>query len=340
MNRPANVLVAALLHAAERSDKKLALTDLEQRLLEAVAPYLPAGELGGVGRVYREAVSRGPVEFLPEEVTSLPLETGYSLADFRAAVPGIAEHTITQPNVRVVDLSALGDDEPVNNEAFSEAMAEYGRGTTIVTSSAAQQDAGVASVNARVRMFAFQSIRGSDEVGADEIYWAVASGSDLQAERSFKTQDFGDCYLYHWKDFPAGTYLFDGQMDQHVSCEIQCWERDGSPGEFYDGLRSALKDFAEWAIDLSVDLTKAGDDDAKKAAGWTAFFAIGAGLLNAILGWFINNDDFVSEQSIGFTRAGLAALAARPRGIATYTFNGGTEGAFDLELKWEGGAIG
>ncbi|MFE9400138.1 hypothetical protein [Streptomyces flavidovirens] len=36
------------------------------------------------------------------------------------------------------------------------------------------------------------------------------------------------------------TYAFIGPVDQHLSTEFQCWEKDDSPGSFYDGLRAAL----------------------------------------------------------------------------------------------------
>ncbi len=75
---------------------------------------------------------------------------------------------------------------------------------------------------------------------------------------------------------------------------------------------AGAKDFAEWAVDASSDMTEADDDDAKKAAGWAALLGIAAGLINAILGWATNDDDLVCERTIGFDRAALYAMRDRP----------------------------
>ncbi|WP_143073698.1 hypothetical protein [Actinokineospora terrae] len=336
MNRPANVLVGALLHAADRRARGLEPTDLEQRLLDLVGAYLPADELAAFGGAYRDAVARGPVDVLPESITAVPPETGYGLEDLRAALPAIEEHVIAQPNVRVVDVTALDEDAQIDDEEFAAALVEYGRGTTILTGAPGRQTPGAgttAALPVQLRMHAFHCQRESGEATRDEIYWALASGSDGRAKTSHKTREYGATSTGDWHTFDANTFLFNGSVEHYVSCEVQCWEADDSSGGFYNSLRAALGDFAEAALDLSVRIAEAGDNESKKAAGWAAFLAIGAGLLNAILGWLTNDDDLVVERSFGYDRAALVALSARPNREFALLFDGGGGGRHNLFLR-------
>jgi hypothetical protein len=165
----------------------------------------------------------------------------------------------------------------------------------------------------------------------------VGAGSDKQAKKSFTTKEYKDTDNGTWHhfdyDYNAGeTYVFIGPVDQHLSTEFHCWEADGSPGGFYDDLRGALADFAEWAIDTSVDLTEAGGDETEKGAGWAALLGLAAGLINAILGWLTNDDDLVCERTIGFDRAGLYALRNLPGREGYWNFDGGGGGHHRLYL--------
>jgi hypothetical protein len=338
MNRSSNLLFGVLLHAAARQDKGLPLTDLEQRLVDTVTKRVPAAELPAFGQAYREACARGAVAVLPEAITSRPLESGYSSADLKAALPELAAEICAQPNVQIIDVSKanLAGSETFDSEEFTAALGEYGRGVTILTGPPPAADTqGV--LNVRVRMLKFECVQESGEVGKDEIYWGVSAGSDKQDKKSFTTREYGsvrtDTVHQFDYDYNAGeTYPFIGPVDQHLSVEFQCWEADHSSGGFYNDLRAALKDFAEWAADTSGDMTEAGDDDAKKAAGWAGLLALGAGLLNAILGWITNDDDLVCERTIGFDRAGLYAMRDRPDHKNYWHFNGGDGGYHHLYL--------
>ncbi|MGK5544969.1 hypothetical protein ACSNOH_09575 [Streptomyces sp. URMC 127] len=334
MNRPGNILVGVLLHAAARFGEGLPLTDLEQRLIDRVSKLLPAEELPGFGKVYREACAGGPIAMLPEAITSLPLEKGYGRADLDAALPALTQEINAQPNVRIIDVSRLTKDGPVDTEEYTAAMAEYGRGTTILTAPPQAADP-QGLLNVRLRMMKFKCVRESGEVGRDEIYWAVGAGSDTIAKKSFTTREYGATSTGDWHTFDYDynnnqTYVFVGTVDQYLTTEFQCWEADDSSGGFYNSLRGALEDFAEWAADTSGNLNEAGDDQAQKSAGWAAWLAIGAGLLNAILGWLTNDDDLVHERSIGFTRAALIRL--RDMGGNYYNFDGGGGGYHHLYL--------
>ncbi|WP_030724051.1 hypothetical protein [Streptomyces sp. NRRL F-2580] len=336
MNRASNLLVGVLLHAAARQDKGLPLTDLEQRLIKTATTLLPEKELPAFGQAYRDACARGAVPVLPEAITSRPLENGFSKADLKAALPALAKEICAQPNVQIVDVSKQ---DVADSEEFAAALGEYGRGVTILTGPRPAADTqGVLDV--RVRMVKFDCVRESGEIsGSDEIFWAVGAGSDKQGKKSFVTREYGgtdviDVPTEFDYDFNAReTYAFSGPVDQHLSVEFQCWEADDSSGGFYNDLRGALKDFAEWAVDTSVDMTEAGGNETEKAAGWAALLGIAAGLLNAILGWATNDDDLVCERTIGFDRAALYAMRNRPDDQNYWHFNGGGVGYHYLYLS-------
>lgn len=329
LNRPANVLVAALLHGADRQAKGKKLTDLEEQLLQVVSQFLPEGEFGGFGRAYREAVGRGSVAVLPESITSLSVDRGYGLLDLNAALPAISAEVMAQPNVRVVDASA---GEAVETEEFVSALETYARGTTIVIGGAGSL-AGQDDFHAVLRLAEFECVKESAEVGKDEIFWGLSAGSDRQT----KPESFSTTREYSTSTgsvHPMDVDLFRGPMNQSLGCEIQCWEADNSQSDFYHGLRDALKTFAEKAIDVSVELSQ--DDETEKAAAFAALAAIGAGLLNALLGLFINTDDLVCERSFGFTRLGLAELALSGTKKQDLTFDGGGGGRHILRIQWAG----
>ncbi|MFF1498170.1 hypothetical protein [Streptomyces sp. NPDC058304] len=340
LNRASNLLVGVLLHAAARQDKGLPLTDLEQRLIKTATTLLPEKELPAFGQAYRDACARGPVPVLPEAITSRPLENGFSKADLKAALPALAKEICAQPNVQIIDVSKhnLADTETFDGQEFAAALGEYGRGVTILTGPRPAADTqGVLDV--RLRMTKFDCMRKSGEFsGSDEIFWAVGAGSDKQGKKSFVTREYGnvdvdDLPAEFDYDYNAGdTYAFIGPVDQHLSVEIQCWEADDSSGGFYNDLRGALKDFAEWAVDTSADMTEAGDDETKKGAGWAALLGIAAGLINAILGWATNDDDLVCERTLGFDRAALYALRNLPDGGGYWNFDGGGVGHHRLYM--------
>ncbi|SHH06311.1 hypothetical protein [Streptoalloteichus hindustanus] len=336
-NRSGNILLGALLHAGARLEAGLTLTDLEQHLVQLVSTYVPVPELRAFGRAYSEALAAGPVPALPETVTRRSVESGYSLAEFTDNLPTIGQQVLAQPNARVVDLGALAPDEPIDDDAFTTALADHGRGLTIVTGPPVPDASTLAALTVRLRMDRFHCVRESGESGRDEIYWAVGAGSDTTARKSFTTREYGavstgdtETFDYSYGD---KTYIFNGTVDQHLTAEIECWEADHSSGGFYNDLRSALSDFARYAARASSELTTAGDNETARAAAWAAFMSVGASLLNAILGWLTNDDDLVCERSIGFTRAGLLALAARPNNEDVWHFNGGDGGYHKLYLR-------
>ncbi|MFJ7148305.1 hypothetical protein ACIQVT_08890 [Streptomyces sp. NPDC100445] len=335
MHRPGNILFGVLLHAAARLDQGLPLTDLEQRLITQAGKYMPAQELPSFGRIYRDACARGSIAVLPQAITNVPVETGFSSADLTAALPALTREINAQPNVRVVDVSKLAEGEPVDSEEYIAAMARYGRGITVLD--APQQESNLKGLlDVHMRMDRFYCVReSSGEIGADEIYWGVSAGSDTTAKKSFRTRVYDSVHTdeIHKFDYVyrQQTYVFSGTVDKHLSAEFQCWDEDSSPGDFLDKLRTALSDFAEHAVDTSIEMTKYNGNQAKKAAAWATLLGIGAGLLSALLGLFENPDDLVHERSIGFSREYLLNLQQVEENF--WHFDGGDGGYHKLTLK-------
>jgi hypothetical protein len=330
LNRPGNLLYGVALHAAARLDKGLPLTDLEERLVGLVSEIVPdKAEIAALGRVYREATARGAIDFLPEQITSRPLELGYSSADLKADMPAIVEAMRAQPNVSIVDLGKHDPAQPIDSDEFTAAMGEYGGGVTLFTSSEGNDtQTGLWLVN--IRLDKFQCHRKSGEVDRDEIYWGLSAGSDATRKQSSTTREYGSIQQATWATFDGGTYLFSGLVNNHLTAEIECWEADHSPGSWYTALRNGLADIAEWAIDKAVAMTEAGDNDTEKGAAVLALFAIGTGIINWILGFFTNDDDLVTRRTFGFDHAALRKQSIQAPGVVWFNFDGGDGGMHRL----------
>lgn len=343
LNRPANLLYGVALHAAARLDKGLPLTDLEERMIGLVSELVPEkDEIAALGRVYREATARGAIDVLPEQITSRPLEVGYSFADLKADMPAIVEALRAQPNVNIVDLSKRDPAQPIDSDEFIAALAEYGGGVTVLTSSGGNdtqagplgpQPGQGGTVNVKMLLNKFQCNRESGESGRDEIYWGLSAGADTTGKRSSTTREYGSISTGSWATFDNATQLFNGNVRKHLTIEIECWEADASPGSWYTGLRSGLADIAEYAIDKAVAMTEAGDNETAKGAAVVALFAIGLGILNWLLGFFTNDDDLVCRRTLGYDLAALRSFSAKPGGIDWWDFDGGGGGRHRLYIQ-------
>ncbi|WP_189554791.1 hypothetical protein [Streptomyces lavendofoliae] len=335
LNQPGNILAGAMMHAAARQEQDLELTDLEQQLLNLLGQYLPEEEIPAFGRVYREAAALGGIDIFPEQITGRSIESGYSLADFAADLPALSEKIMAQPNVRVVDVSKVAEGETFDTEEFTAAVGEYGRGITLHTSSA-MDGMRAAPTPVRLHLHQFKCKDESNEGSPDdEIYWGLSAGSDTGVRQSGRTRTYTNIDAGEMHRIDSGTYLFNGTVNQYLTAEVMCWEEDHSGPDWMQALRRGLADFAYAALDLAARLQEAGGDDAKQAAGWVAFAAVAAGILEWILSWWTNNDDLVAEHVLGYTRGSLIEQSVRPwGGELWYDFNGGgSEGWQHLSIR-------
>lgn len=83
-------------------------------------------EIAACGRVYAQVSARATAGLFPEQIAARPVETPYSLEDLRADLPVLAGEILAQPNVNIVDVTTLGADGVVDDEAAVAAMVEYG----------------------------------------------------------------------------------------------------------------------------------------------------------------------------------------------------------------------
>lgn len=225
-----NLLTAALLRAAERLDAGEELTGLEERLVGVLRIVVPDEEITAFGRVYREAVAQGAVGCLPKAVTSRSAVSGYAMADLIADLGEAAPQILAQPNVNIVNVADLVEaGGSVDSQEFVAALGEYGSGATVVTGPELPAAQGAGRLTARLRLTRFYCERSTGDTvfgPADEIYWVTAAGADSRDKKTFTSQEFGSINTGSGRDFPAGTYLFNGGVQRTVISNIECWERD------------------------------------------------------------------------------------------------------------------
>ncbi|WP_274558066.1 hemopexin repeat-containing protein [Streptomyces spiramyceticus] len=338
LSRGSNLLTGVLLHAAARLDEDLELTDLEQRLVNSLRRVLPDEEIAAWGREYKEQVAaRGSVDLFPAAIADLPVKTGFALADLVAAVPGLAEEILAQPNVAVIDVSQPPGPDGYDTQEFTTAQAEYGTAVTILTGPPLPQELRAAPIPARLRLSRFRCERqATDSIfnPANEIYWVTSAGSDTGAKTTYDSGVFNDIYTGSQRTFDGDAYLFNGSVRHNLTWHIQCWEQDDSDTAFYRDLRKGLEDIAEYCIDAAVQLTEDGDDDAEGGAGLGALIALAAALLAWLVGLITNQDDMVRERTYGMDKRALYALLNQPGREDWWSFDGGANGRHKLWIQW------
>ncbi|MFD5936467.1 hypothetical protein [Streptomyces sp. NPDC060333] len=257
----------------------------------------------------------------PDVVGRLAVQDPYTLADLSRDLTALLPGILAQPNVNIIDVTTLAEGEPVDSEAFLEGMAATGSGATVLTAPSSQEkeETFALVLPAHLRMKSFTCVRSTDDQwnGSDEIYWVGAAGADTNARATYSSPEFGDVDTGESRDFPAGSHVFSGELDQNLLVNIQCWEKD--QGDVFAELRKALRSVADTCARAAVSIMQNGE---KPEAALAAIIAVVAGLIDWLLGWLTNDDDLVGERSIAYTRAGLAALNGRETTL-DFTGSGG-----------------
>ncbi|MFF3343668.1 hypothetical protein [Streptomyces flavidovirens] len=329
LSRGQNVLVAAMLHAAARLDAEQPLTDLEQRLVDALRVVVPDEEICAFGREYQDGAAHAKAELFPQAVSRLPVEAGYGMTDLVADLSGMAEEIVAQPNVSIVDVTTVAEGESLDSPEFVAAQEEYGTGAMVLTGPPLDDAARSGAMQVRLQMTRFKCVRATGDTALgprDEIYWVAAAGADSRDKKTFSSQEFGSLTSGSWRDFPAGTVLFSGQVQQTVLTNVECWERDD--GGIWRELQKKLAELAETCVDAAVDIVENGE---KEDASLAVVIAIVAALLSLLLEWLINDDDLVGERSVALNRRALVALAAQPDREDHWNFS--ANGHYQLYLR-------
>ncbi|MCX5450235.1 PLL family lectin [Streptomyces nigrescens] len=337
-NRSSNILIETALHAAARLSEGLVLSDLEQQLVDQMARIVSVEEVAEYGKLFKDAP--GTAEFFPAGVERIPLERSYSLADYAADQEVLVRDALAQPNVNTIDLSSLPEGEPLDSldsEEFIAAMGEHGSALTLVTAPRSAEETMPATFT--LKPHKFMSVDGSDEIGADEFYWAAGAGSDEAARREYRSGVFGSMYTGNTRSFGGSDILFHGPVDRFCFIDIEAWEEDS--GGIFHQISKYLYQVSDKALEAAERGQASGipDDNAQAGAGALALF----GFVTKFVGWlfslFENKDDFVAHRSLGFTREALVALSkvpggvGWPAGLAVYEFNGGKEGHLRLWIR-------
>ncbi|MFC6635740.1 hypothetical protein [Microbulbifer taiwanensis] len=301
-----NFLMGLALHACARSNEGLKLSGLEQLLFTGLKRLLPADELAEMGRVYEQARARGAAAF-PAEVTRLAVSDSYGGADFRGDLVSLGERVLLQPNCSVVDMASLPQGAELDSPEFITAMREQGCGLTVVVDSTQPRSQLVPPPDdVTVRLRYFDCIKGTGDSffgPSDEIYWGCGTGSDAQSVTEYFSPEFGNVDAGDRRNFSADTFLFNGGFRRTLMVDIQCWEKDR--GGFWNDVRNALADIAEYCADGASDIIDNGD---KEDAALGAVIAIVSALMGALLDLILGSDDLIQHRTIAINRTVLQRL--------------------------------
>ncbi|WP_336324036.1 hypothetical protein [Streptomyces lavendofoliae] len=334
LSRGGNALVGASLHAAARKTNGMELTGLEQLLVDVMGSVLAEEEVAQFGRIYEKEASAPAVsELFPDFLAGRELTDGFSVEDLVAEFPRIGAEIAAQPNASLVRLDKLAPDEPLDSEEFIEALATYGGGITVVMGA----DDDSPGINWWTRLEVgllfrdFWCRRRSGEVGKDEIYWTSSAGSDAGAKKEYTSGEFGSVVTGSHKFFPAGSYLFKGEVRKWLTCNVAVWEADHSGDGWYNDLRRGLRQVSDYCFKASEDL-ESNTGEYEGSSAWFSLVGLVAKLFDWLMGLLTNEDDLVKERSFGFTHTALMAIPGRP---VEWDFNGGGGGHHGVKIIGE-----
>ncbi|KAF7872763.1 uncharacterized protein EAF02_008834 [Botrytis sinoallii] len=387
-----STLFTATLHAVSRRSQGRDLSSLERQLVDALEVYANPSEMIKYGEIYREnkatALSLGNTIF-SASVLEMDESTPYTdedlIRDARAALPEI----LANPANSIVDISSVADGYYVerkyaNDDDGTTPVGGSGGGVTVFTSGPEEEKYEPKEITAenldaraieltsttnlyQISMNRFKCLQAqSDSVfgSRNEIFWAIASGADSGAQKSFKTGEYGSVSTGTQVPF-SGVDFFIGDIQNHLAGHIECWEADDSSSNWYDEMNKALKSMAGFAssmeypfapfqtrffnqqmptsqnptVDAAVNAAEA--DDWGDATGGTgtgaailALTALFATLLGDLTMFIKNDDDFIQKHDIAFTKAALdSIISTKPNGELSLVFDGGIQG----KHEWQNG---
>ncbi|MGW1520742.1 hypothetical protein [Streptomyces sp. NPDC002287] len=333
------LLYGVMLRAAARRAAGHELSDLETQMVEFFQPFASAEEIDELGRVFTEEQSVHALAMFPQVLNARGLEQGYAYTDLLEDLPGLRAEVAAEPYLNLVDLDRVEEGQPLDSAPFVQALADYGRGVTLVTASAHRPDARATSKpeQVAVELKAFSCKRASNELGSDEIYWALSANSDKNSRREGVTREYGSVNAGSYRNFDAGTYLFHGQVDKFMTAHIICWEADHSPDSWHSEMARTVRKISDILFLMADKLAEYGGHfpvpeyhdmiDYVELAGMIAMVI--AGLIDL----FTNHDDQVLERTFVFDRAAIGKWANDFNAITNWEFDGGSDGHHTLIAK-------
>ncbi|MER6951888.1 hypothetical protein ABT294_48535 [Nonomuraea sp. NPDC000554] len=344
----ANVVFGAMLHAADRLRQGEQLTELEDRLLQALRVVVSEEEIKDWGRIYRETVSaRGTLVGVPEVITSRPVSEGYDFADLVKDLPAVAEEWMAQSNAALITPEALASGEDFDSPEFIEGMREWGFGVTVPavlttpgngqTTQEPAQDGERAEPVYRVKLefenFHVHRVVGDGWPGTrDEIRWISCGSSDRSRAVPFLSEEFGGDTatagktpaFHQWK-----RTVFDGVTSVGLVLNVACWEWDtgdgnnNSIGEKLRGMNENIFTNTAWSVLSAIS----------PSALLGFLMDITSMVLTAIS--LIARNDLSSTRTLFLNQETLAVLSRR--GSSQWHFNG--DGHHELKVKYTGSTV-
>lgn len=360
----ANPMFAAALHAASRDANGAELSPMEARLVRMLKTFATDEEVAGYGKMYTETKDQAGKGTLSGTIFSgvalnMNADTPYTDEDMVADAKAMASDFLAMPENKIIDITTI-DTECTDSTEYMEALTGAGNGVTVFSAPdieekksepvhAEKEETGsvtpnvsnrndITSTVAEIKLVLkrFKCHRKQDDSvfgPKNEIYWAVASGSDVRDEKNFKTDEYGSVESGDVRQMDL--VYFQGAIQYHFAGHIECWEADDSAGGFYNKLVQTLKDISKFSIDAAVRANETDDwgDEygaTGKAVAILSLVALCGTLVAALLEWLTNDDDLVFRRELAFTYPALVAWSKRSNGELSFMFDGGHQGKHEL----------
>ncbi|TGO84792.1 hypothetical protein BPOR_0465g00060 [Botrytis porri] len=336
-----NPMFTAALHATPRDARGAELSPIEARLVRMLKIFATDEEVAEYGNMYTKNKAQAGKGTLSGTIFSgvslnMDEDTPYNKVDMVADAKAMTGDFLTMPENKIIDITTI-DAECADNPEYMEALTGAGSGITVLvapkleeeekkpmqddeegqsstTSISPNSDAVANTVSDyRLVLERFKCHREQHDGFAstrNEIYWALASGSDVRYKQNFKTGEYGAVESGNVRQM--GLTYFEGAVEEHFAGHIECWEADDSGDSFYNRMVQTLKDILDFSIEAAVNATAAddwGDECGSTGKGAAILALIGTcgRLVAALLEWLTNDDDLVFRRVFAFTEPALAA---------------------------------
>lgn len=345
---PQKLLLGAMLRAAERSNKGMKLSALEERLISTLSTLTTAEDVPQYGTAFSKARSSGDLRSAgySESVCQLDINQPYTDDVLQRDAQAMAETMLAQPNNKIIDVNDM-DGGCIDTEESSDAMAAAGYGVTIFDAPKTPQADTFSSFaighasRCKLILQRFKCHRRNNDSAfgpRNEIYFATAAASDLGEKCTLKTDVYGEIDHGSERTFKQPSALFSGEFDKLVDGHIEIWEHDDGGSEWLAKMRSILAETAEWCVGKAVEAVNNDDNldadsELSKAGAIMALAGICIGLFNALIGWIKNDDDQVAKQTFAWTKRGLKEFLKKPNKSFSMMFDGGKMGKHELWIS-------
>ncbi len=206
----------------------------------------------------------------------------------------------------------------MDSEEFLAAIAETGHGMTVVLGPPQEEtDTLNQAISVELYLPYFDCIRGTGDSffgPDDEVYWTMASGSDLHAKHVFGSQEFGSLESGDKRNFPRAP------------TSSWAWSRASCSSTSSAGRRTAeasgTPSRTRWSKYRTPASTRPPKPWRTAAAGkhvLTGLIGTIGKLISALLDAILGKDDLIQHRTLGFDRSALQTLIDRS---TNYDFKG------------------